>query len=99
MGSLLEGLSSSDRLALLALFVFGSHLPFFAWRWWRTRETRYAATSLTFSLLVLAYSLRLFVPDLRVCEVELHEICRRVAWVSAVFGISMLVAHHLRSDS
>ena len=80
----------------LALFVFATHLPFFAWRWWRSGEARFAATSLTFALLIVTYALQLFAPDLRIGEVELHVICRWLAWASAVVSIYMLVAHTLR---
>ena len=82
----------------LALVVFGTHLPIFALRWWRTGALRYAATSLTFSLLIATYALQLFAPELRIFEVELHIVCRRVAWAAAAVSIGLLVAHSLRRE-
>jgi hypothetical protein len=76
------------------LFVFTTHLPFFAWRWHVTGERRYAATTLTFALLVVTYGLAVFAPELRVGETRLFEIVRVVAWASAAVSIALLVRHH-----
>lgn len=83
----------------LALGVFASHLPFFALRWWRTRAPRFAATTLTFGLLVATYALQLFAPELRIGDRELHEICRRFAWGAAAVSLSLLVTHRIPSKS
>lgn len=80
----------------LALGVFATHLPFFALRWWRTREPRFAATSVTFVLLTCTYSLRLFAPELQLADVKLHQILRVVAWFAASVSICMLVAHKVK---
>jgi hypothetical protein len=76
------------------LFVFTTHLPFFAWRWHTTGERRYAATTLTFALLVVTYGLAVFAPQLRVADVPLFQIVRVVAWSSAAVSIALLVRHH-----
>ena len=76
------------------LFVFITHLPFFVWRWHTTGERRYAATTLTFALLVLTYGLAVFAPELRVGETQLFEIVRVVAWASAAVSIGLLARHH-----
>jgi hypothetical protein len=76
------------------LFVFTTHLPFFAWRWHTTGERRYAATTLTFALLVITYGLGLFAPQLRIGETPLYQIVRVVAWASAAVSIALLVRHH-----
>jgi hypothetical protein len=78
---------------VVLLCVFTTHLPFFAWRWWRTRELRYAATSLTFALLVVTYSLRVFAPELRIGGVELHRLVRVFAWAAAAVSIGMLLRY------
>ena len=77
------------------LFVFTTHLPFFAWRWHATGERRYAATTLTFALLVVTYGLAVFAPELRVGEIRVFEIVRVVAWTSAAVSIGLLVRHHV----
>jgi len=76
------------------LFVFTTHLPFFAWRWRATGERRYAATTLTFALLVITYGLAVFAPQLRVGDTPLFQIVRVVAWASAALSIGLLVRHH-----
>ena len=76
------------------LFVFATHLPFFAWRWRATGERRYAATTLTFALLVITYGLAVFAPQLRVGDTPLFSIVRVVAWASAALSIGLLVRHH-----
>lgn len=76
------------------LFVFTTHLPFFAWRWHATRERRYAATTLTFGLLVITYGLVVFAPELRVAGTPLYQIVRVFALLSAALSIALLVRHH-----
>ena len=76
------------------LFVFTTHLPFFAWRWRTTGERRYAATTLTFALLVVTYGLALFAPQLHVGATPLFQIVRVFAWLSAAVSIALLVRHH-----
>jgi len=77
----------------LLLVVFATHLPFFAWRWHRTRELRFAATSLTFALLVVTYGLRVFAPGLSLAETPLWQEVRVVAWLAAALSIGLLLQH------
>jgi len=78
------------------LFVFTTHLPFFAWRWRVTGEPRFAATTLTFALLVITYGLAVFAPELRVGDAPLYQLVRVVAWASAAVSIGLLLRHHVR---
>jgi hypothetical protein len=81
----------------LVLFcVFSTHLPFFAWRWRATREPRYAATTLTFVLLVITYGVAVFAPQLRVGGTPLFRVVRVFAWMSAAVSIGLLIRHHAR---
>ena len=79
---------------LVLLFVFTTHLPFFAWRWRATGERRYAATTLTFALLVVTYGLAVFAPELRVGHTPAFQVVRVCAWLSAAVSIGLLVRHH-----
>ncbi len=80
----------------LVLFcVFATHLPFFAWRWRATREPRYAATTLTFALLVITYGIAVFAPHLRIGATPLFHIVRVLAWLSAAVSIGLLIRHHV----
>jgi len=83
----------SGRWPLVLFFVFATHLPFFAWRWRSTRERRYAATTLTFALLVITYGLRVFAPQLQIGNAPLFQVVRVLAYLSAVVSIGLLVRH------
>jgi hypothetical protein len=80
----------------LLLFVFATHMPFFAWKWARTREPRFAATTVTFSLLTIAYGIRVFAPEASVGGVSLFTISRVPAWAAAAVSIGLLIRHHAR---
>jgi len=78
----------------LLLFVFATHLPFFAWRYHRTGELRFAATSVTFALLVVTYALRVFAPGVSLAYAPLWQEVRVVAWLAAALSIGLLLRHH-----
>ena len=80
----------------LLLFVFATHLPFFLFRWARSREIRYAATSVTFALLAIAYAIRVFAPQATIGGVSLFAIARVPAWAAAAVSIGLLLRHHAR---
>jgi hypothetical protein len=84
-----------DWTPQLLLFVFVSHMPFFAWRWRRSGELRHAATALTFALLSLAYALQVFEPDWSWRGSPLYRQARIPALLSAALSIGMLIRHHL----
>lgn len=86
-----------DWWPALLLFVFATHGPFFGWRWMRTRESRHAATTLTFALLTVAYALRVFAPDAAWADVEIWKIARVVAWSAAAVSLSLLGRHAWQS--
>ena len=80
----------------LLLFVFSTHMPFFAWKWARTRELRFAATTVTFFLLTIAYGIRVFAPEGSIGGVSLFSIMRVPAWAAAAVSIGLLIQHHAR---
>lgn len=84
-----------DWWPALLLVVFATHGPFFAWRWWRTGQARHAATTLTFALLVVAYALRVFAPELRLAGVPLWQAARVPAWAAAAVSLTLLARHAL----
>ena len=81
----------------LLLFVFVTHMPFFAWRWKTTGEVRYALTTLTFALLVATYSLRIFASEVIWFGIAAYTWFRIPAWISATFSVGLLVRHLVRS--
>lgn len=80
----------------LLLFVFATHLPFFVWRYRRTGQLRFAATSTTFALLCLTYGLRVFAPELSLFGRPAHLLVRPVAWGCATWSLALLARHWLR---
>ena len=70
-------------MTALLFWVFATHLPFFVWRYWKTRAPRFAATSLTFALLALCYGVRLWAPEVAVAGVPLFWLLRVPAWMAA----------------
>jgi len=81
----------------LCLFVFVTHMPFFAWRYRRTREIRFAATTTTFALLSVTYAVRVFAPDLELAGAPLWWWFRVPAWACAVVSLGLLAKHALRA--
>jgi hypothetical protein len=79
----------------ILLCVFVTHLPLFAWQYQRTRELRFAAATLAFVLLVIAYALRVFAPELAWHGRPLYQEVRGVAWLAAGISIGLLLLHHL----
>ncbi|HJO25261.1 MAG: hypothetical protein QF890_17660 [Myxococcota bacterium] len=86
-----------EDFAVILLIVFATHLPLFAWRWWRTGERRHAATTLTFSLLVITYALRIFAPGLEVAGLPAWWLVRVPAWACAALSLSLLARHWFAS--
>ena len=82
-----------DWWPALLLVVFTTHLPIFARRWRQTRAPRYAATTLTFSLLIVSYSLRVFAPELELGSWPLYAWVRVPAWIAAALSIGLLLVH------
>jgi hypothetical protein len=79
----------------LLLLVFVTHLPFFAVRWWRTREIRFLATSITFTLLIVTYALRVFAPEAALRGIPLFWWVRVPAWLAAAVSIGLLVHYRV----
>jgi hypothetical protein len=77
----------------LLLFVFATHLPYFAWKYHRTRELRFAATSITFALLTISYAIRVFAPELIWGGRPLHAQVRIVALCAAVISVALMLRH------
>jgi hypothetical protein len=84
-----------DWWPTLLLVVFVTHGPFFAWRWWRTREARFLATTITFALLAATYGLRVFAPDAVLAGAPLYWWLRVPAWLSAAVSIGLLIRHRI----
>lgn len=82
----------ADWVAALLLVVFLIHLAIFARLALRRREAYYFAVTTTFTLLVIAFGLRLIGPELRTGGLLLHELFRTIAWVSAAISIGWLLA-------
>lgn len=85
-----------DWLIASLLVVFSVHLAAFVRLGLKRRERYYIAVSLTFALLVLAFGLRLAAPELRVGDIPLHWMARRLAWASAAVSIGWLLIRRFK---
>lgn len=79
----------------LLLTVFATHLPFFVWRYAKTRERRYLATALTFALLSTSYAFRVFAPEVEISGVRAFAFLRVPAWIAASVSLALLARHWL----
>ena len=82
-----------DRLPAVFLLVFATHLPWFAWRWRKTGEARFAATTVTFVLLTLTYALRVFAPEAQAWGHPLWTLARVPAWTAAAISLFLAGRH------
>ena len=82
----------SQWMPAILCCVFVTHLLLFAWLYHRTHEPRFAAATLTFVLLTVAYGLRVFAPELAWHGWPLHQEVRVVAWLAA--GVSIVLLLH-----
>jgi hypothetical protein len=85
-----------DWMPQLLLFVFATHMPFFAWRWRRSGEARHAATTLTFALLTALYALQVFAPEWSWRGLPLYRWVRIPALLAAALSLGLLLRHALR---
>ncbi len=83
-------------MTTLLFWVFVTHLPFFVWRYAKTRELRFAATSITFVLLSLTYGVKLWAPDASLWGTPLFWWLRVPAWIAAALSLGLLARHLLR---
>jgi hypothetical protein len=82
-----------DWLPAVFLVVFATHLPWFAWRWRRTRELRFAATTVTFALLTVTYALRVFAPEALLFGRPAWALARVPAWTAAAVSLFLTGRH------
>jgi hypothetical protein len=82
-------------MTTLLFWVFASHFPFFAWRYHKTRELRFAATACTFALLAVTYGVRLWAPEASLAGTALHTWLRVPALVAAALSLGLLARHLL----
>jgi hypothetical protein len=82
-----------DWLPGVFLVVFATHLPWFAWRWRKTGELRFAATTLTFALLTVTYALRVFAPEAQAWGRPLWTLARVPAWTAAAVSLYLAGRH------
>jgi hypothetical protein len=83
----------SQWMPAILFCVFATHLPLFAWLYYRTGALRYAAATLSFVLLTVAYGLRVLAPELAWYGRPLHQEARVVAWLAAGASIVLLLHH------
>lgn len=75
------------------LVVFAIHLVVFARLYLRRRQLRHGAATLTFALLVSAFSLRLWAEEWAVAGIPTHFVVRVAAWMAAGVSIPLFIRH------
>ncbi len=75
----------------LLLLVFVIHLILFTRRFVKRRRGSDAIVSLTFLLLVLSYSCRLWAPTWMAFDLAIFSLLRYGAWCTAVLSLALLV--------
>ena len=78
------------------LVVFAVHLVAFGRLAAKRRELRFVVVTVTFALLVIAFSLRLWAPRLTLGGVALYWFPRVAAWISAAVSLALYVRHRRR---
>jgi hypothetical protein len=79
------------------LAVFAIHFLVFASLFFVRKDKYYAYIALTFLLLVLSYSMRIWLGNFRLAGVKGFWVFRAAAWASALISISMTARRYVRS--
>lgn len=82
----------TEWFSALMCLLFAAHLVAFARIGLKRREWYYLATSVTFTLLTLAFGLRWLAPDLTIGELPVYHGIRMAAWAAAAVSITWLTA-------
>ena len=80
------------------LVVFGVHLLLFSRAWYRRRSLRLAVTSVTFALLVVAFALRLWLPQAQVAGVAIWWLPRGLGWGGALLSLILWLRERGQGD-
>lgn len=73
------------------LGVFCVHLIAFGFRYLRTRRFSDGVVGVTFLLLVISYSLRIWAPEWVISQMSVSTVVRRFAWGTAVLSVGLLI--------
>ena len=79
---------TTDWLAIAAVAVFSIHLVAFSILWFKRRERYYIALVVTFTLLTLAFALRLAGATPQLGGLGLDQWLRYAAWAAAAVSVS-----------
>jgi hypothetical protein len=79
------------------LIAFGIHFVAFSSLFFIRKDKYYAYISLTFLLLVLSYSTRIWLGNFHLAGVKLFWMFRVAAWAAALISISMTIRRYARA--
>lgn len=81
----------SDSLITFLIGIFSLHFAIFLYLTIKNRKVQHIFVSLTFALLLLSFSCRLWFPEMEILGHKLHTTLRISAWVSTftVFSIAV----------
>ena len=75
----------------ILLAVFAAHLCVFFFLYIKKRQSHHLLTSLTFGLLVLSFSCRIWATHISLFGHDLHVLLRIMAWISTTFVVILTV--------
>jgi hypothetical protein len=84
-------------LIVSLLIVFAIHFVAFFSLFFIRKDKYYAYICLTFLLLVISYSMRIWLGDFHLAGVKGFWVFRVAAWISALISISMTVRRFVRA--
>jgi len=80
-----------DWLVAGLIVLFAVHLIVFGMLGLKRKERYYLFVCITFTLLIITFSIRLWAPEAEVAGMQLYWVFRIAAWMSAAVSLTMLV--------
>ena len=87
----------SDSLLKFLIAIFALHFAIFLYLSIKNRKMQHMFVSLTFALLLLSFSCRLWSPEMQILGHKLHTMLRVSAWMSTFIVFAMAVRTRITS--
>lgn len=81
----------SKPLLIFLISIFALHFGIFLYLAIKNKKVVHRFVSLTFALLVVSFSCRLWVPDLEIAEYNMHMVLRISAWISTAIVLFLTI--------
>jgi 4-amino-4-deoxy-L-arabinose transferase-like glycosyltransferase len=81
----------SKPLLIFLISIFALHFGIFLYLAIKNKKVVHRFVSLTFALLVVSFFCRLWVPDLKIAEYNMHMVLRIAAWISTALVLFLTI--------